>query len=600
MRLKRNNNFVVELRDKSNNKTNNKKNINNLDTPMKIYNYHNRVHMIQKRINQKVKDEQKNIEKNLSKITTNFQSLTSRNFYKDYKKFSDKYFQTTNLIDNVADKYHEKGYIIPNLNHDFFKVNPLLDSNINKLFISYLFNQNGKKIDYDEFYKTNKGIKYIKKLKNLISPEKSEEEKEYKKNKSKKKKLKNKKFKILKTESRQSKISEKGLIHIRNFHNYIINKESSNTKNKSSRNIVFYKYKGNINERYNNNKTNFSSFNKDKKSNIKRAKSINNTSTIFKTERNENKYDSYKDDLKIKNQLYLNLLTEKNKIRNSSDNSTLINNYTIINNIKNSSKYIKHLYINSENKLTDITDENNLDTPKNKLKEKIDIISQNKSSNTKPFSSNNTENNFSSNQKFRSSKTNSFLSFKIKEFSVNSKKSKNSTQSKKNIIIEYNNKNTSYPKIKHYSHSNNKNQNKKEKSNFDNVIKDASISSKDVKKMNLSEKKEVAINKIYKQLKAGKCENIEDKIKNYLYKTKKRNDNEVAYFIEKYDYKNLKSNFFELKRLINEKKISKKIERMYLNNHDYNRIEPLLSLLNNKEKKILRFENNISKIYNNS
>ena len=39
---------------------------------------------------------------------------------------------------------------------------------------------------------------------------------------------------------------------------------------------------------------------------------------------------------------------------------------------------------------------------------------------------------------------------------------------------------------------------------------------------------------------------------------------------------------------------------MYLNNHDYNRIEPLLSLLNNKEKKILRFENNISKIYNNS
>ena len=598
MKLKKSNNFINGLRENSNIKTNNKKNIYSLDTPMKIYNYHNRVHMIQKKINKKVKEEQKNIEKNLSKITTNFHSLTSRNFYKDYKKFSDKYFKTTNLIDNIADKYHEKGYIIPNLNHDFFKVNPLLDSNINKLFISYLFNQNGKKVNYEEFYEKNKGIKYIKKLIKLVTPEKNKEEKEHKKKKSKNKKLKHKKLKIQKTENRLTRVSENGLTYIRNIHNYTINKESSSRKNNSNRSIVIYNVKGNFNERYNKNKNNFSLFNKDRKSKINRSKSINNTSTVFKTERSENRYDTKRDSLNQENKLYLNLPTEQNKVRNSSNNLTLINTYTIINNIKNSSKNNKHLYLKEEKKSTNNTGEYILDTPQNKLKNKIDISSQNKSSNTKPFSSNNTEKNYSYNQKYQSSKANSFLSFKIKDFSSNSKKTKNSPQSKKNVIIEYNNKITSYPKIKHYTYYNNKN--KKENSKFDNVIKDASISSKNVKKLNLTEKKEGAINKIYKQLKAGKYENIENKIKNYLYKNKKLNDNEAEHYIKTHEYKNLKSNFFELKRYINEKKISKKIERIYLNNHDYNRIEPLLGLLNNKEKQILRFENHITKIYNNS
>ena len=598
MKLKKSNNFINGLRENSNIKTNNKKNIYSLDTPMKIYNYHNRVHMIQKKINKKVKEEHKNIEKNLSKITTNFHSLTSRNFYKDYKKFSDKYFKTTNLIDNIADKYHEKGYIIPNLNHDFFKVNPLLDSNINKLFISYLFNQNGKKVNYEEFYEKNKGIKYIKKLIKLVTPEKNKEEKEHKKKKSKNKKLKHKKLKIQKTENRLTRVSENGLTYIRNIHNYTINKESSSRKNNSNRSIVIYNVKGNFNERYNKNKNNFSLFNKDRKSKINRSKSINNTSTVFKTERSENRYDTKRDSLNQENKLYLNLPTEQNKVRNSSNNLTLINTYTIINNIKNSSKNNKHLYLKDEKKSTNNTGEYILDTPQNKLKNKIDISSQNKSSNTKPFSSNNTEKNYSYNQKYQSSKANSFLSFKIKDFSSNSKKTKNSPQSKKNVIIEYNNKITSYPKIKHYTYYNNKN--KKENSKFDNVIKDASISSKNVKKLNLTEKKEGAINKIYKQLKAGKYENIENKIKNYLYKNKKLNDNEAEHYIKTHEYKNLKSHFFELKRYINEKKISKKIERIYLNNHDYNRIEPLLGLLNNKEKQILRFENHITKIYNNS
>ena len=68
--------------------------------------------------------------------------------------------------------------------------------------------------------------------------------------------------------------------------------------------------------------------------------------------------------------------------------------------------------------------------------------------------------------------------------------------------------------------------------------------------------------------------------------------------LEKYNYKNLKANFRDLNKFINDNKISKKIERIYLNNNDYNRIESLLEQMNNKEKEISKFEGKITKIYN--
>jgi hypothetical protein len=170
MKLPKSKNTSKDIKANHNNKTHNKRNFEEFDTPTKIYEYQNRVHMIQRRINEKVKEEQKNIEKYLTKLNLNYQSLTSRNFYRNYQKFSKKYFKTTNLIDDIVEKYEHKGYIIPKLNHDFFKVNPLLDSNVNKLFISYLFNNNGEKINYEKFYKKNKGVKYMKKLKTFICP----------------------------------------------------------------------------------------------------------------------------------------------------------------------------------------------------------------------------------------------------------------------------------------------------------------------------------------------------------------------------------------------------------------------------------------------
>ena len=596
MNFSKSNNVTSEQKSKLNTKSRNIKSIDSFDNPMKIYEYQNRIHMIQIKINKKVKEEQKNIEKNLTKLKTSFHNLTSRNFYKNYQKFTEKYFKTTDLVENIAEKYHEKGYIIPKLNLDFSKVNPLLDSNVNKLFISYLFDRkDGEKINYEKLYKKNKGIKYMKKLEYFISPEKSEEkekekEKE-KKSKSKKHKKKQKKFRLSKNKIRRS---DTGLINLRNMRNYNINTETTNKKNNSSRSIQKYFYKGI-------NKTTNSLFNnKNDKNKINSSKSINNRSLTpsIKSERKNNKYDSHKINLKKKSGLHLNLSTDKSKAIYSSNNLALLNAFSLTNNIKTSSN-TNHIYLNSENKSTEKKDENSLDTPRSKTKDKINTSTQNKTSNTKPFSTNNTELNLSANNKIQSSKTKNLLSsFKTKEFSVNSKKEKNSNESKKIVINDYNSKNIIYPKLSRYSYK--YKNNPIESTKIDNISKDNRKTFTNPKNINSSVKKENAINRIYKQLKAGKYENIEKKMRNYLSKSKKMDENEVDCMIKKYQYKNVKSNFNELKKYINEKKISKKIERIYLNNHDYNRIEPLMNLLNTKEKEIFMFDNKISKIYNKS
>lgn len=587
--LKRNN-LAIDSKSKANNKSSVKKNIDKLDNPMKIYEYQNRVHMIQQKINQRVKEEQKYIEKNLTKIKSNFNNFTSRNFYRNYQKFSEKYFKTTDIIEDIAEKYHEKGYIIPKLSLNLSKVNPLLDSNSSKLFISYLFDRKkGEKVNYEKLYKKNKGLKYMNKLEDIIFPERAiERERQREKEKEKKKKLKKqrkkqKKYRLIENKMRKS---DTGLMYFRNNRNYHINTETLNKKTKSSRSIQKYYFK-------NNNKTSNSFYNsKNDKSQINRSKSINyqSPSPIIKKYRKDKKLDSNILNLKKKSDLHLNLTIEKTNVKNSSNNLSI---FSTTNNIQTNSN------IKLENKLTEKKDENSLDTPKNK--NKIDISSQNKSTNTKPFSSNNTESNFSSNQKVQSSKNNNFLlSFKIKEFSVNSKKEKNTSESKKIVINDFNSKYISNPKLSRYSYTFSLKNNQIENNKIDNYIKDEEKSTINSKKINLSERKEKSINRIYKQLKAGKYENIENKIRNYLSKTKKMEENEIDFMINKYEYKNVKSNYNELKKYIIDKKLNKKIERIYLNNHDYNRIEPLLNILNRKDKEILQFDNKISKIYNKS
>ena len=582
-------NSSTKLQEKRNKNSNNKNNIGSLDTPIKIYEYQNRVHMMQRRINQRVKEEQKNIEKQLSNFSTSFHNLTSRNFYRDYQKFSEKYFKTTNLIEDIAQKYEEKNYKIPNLNHDFFKANPLLDCNMNKLFISYLFNSNGEKIDVNKMYKSNKGIKYITKLKNFISPEKSEDniDNEIKNEK----KSKNIKMKILLKKKRKNnfpRIKSKSLMN-----NNLQNKIDISKKNKTSRNITIYKYKGILNGKLNK-LNNTGSFNKNNKINL--SKSRNSSSSSKPLERRENRYKSHRFNINEKDKLFLNIPNNQSKTRNSSNNLKLFNTtYNI--RINKFSQKDNHIYLNTEKISTNKTSECILETPKNKIQ--ISSSNQNKSTNnTKSYSIINNEkipSSSLSSKKISSYKSkNTLISLKIKDFSLNSKNNKNSKLIKDNKLNQTSTKITSYNKKGRKSYTYNSKKNIK----FENIIKGATISLSGAKKINLSESKEESIEHIYKSLKAGKYENMEYKIKNYLLNIKKADNDEVNSIIDKYQYKNLRTNFNEMKTCINNQNLGKKIEKLYLNNHDYNRIEPLMNKLKIKEKEIFQFENKISKIYN--
>ena len=568
---------------------NNDNNISLLDSPLKMYEYQNRIHMMQRRINEKVKEERKNIEKQLKNFSTNYISLTTRNFYRDYKKFSDKYFKTTNLIDDIAYKYEQKGYIIPNLNHDFFKVNPLLDSNVNKLYISYLFNSKGEKIDINKTYEKNKGVKYITKLKNFISPD------EEKDNLIKKKryKSKNKKIKILLNQKRISNIprqkSNSFLINL-NLKTFK-NKGDIKRKSNSSRNVDNYNFKrmlternANINMRY------INSYNKENKKNS--SKSLNSFSSSNKLLRNENRYHTQN-----KNKI----ISNDKKIRNSSNTLNSFKKNSIANNIKLSSKS-NHLYINTEKMSTNKTSVYLNVTPKNK----IQITSSNldkSTNNTKHYSlTNNNEEINSSKKIYENPKIKEPpLSFKVKEFSLNSKSSKKpitiiNNQSKKENIYQI----SSYSKKGIYPYII---KNKKDMIKVEKKIRKARISSSEKKKTYIIEEPInacVNIRHMYKKLKSGNYQNIENNIRNYLLHKKRMDINEVNSTIKKYDYKNLRANFYELNEFIEKQNLGKKIEKLYLNNLDFNRIEYLIDDLSKKEKEIFRFENKISKIYNKS
>ena len=372
-----------------------------------------------------------------------------------------------------------------------------------------------------------------------------------------------------------------------------------NNKNKSSNSINIVHYFDKKKYAYDN-QNNYSLFNKNTEKKIKSSKNLNIIIPDIKTKRNSGKHDSNENNLKIRTGLFLNITSERNQKKYSSNNLTLLSlNYNSNNNISNTTKTNTQMFLNTEKIADNKTKEYILDTPKVIDKNKLYINQKNISSyNTNPYSSSNKEDTFGLYKNIPNTKTkNSLKSFKIKEFSVNSKSDKISASSKKLIITEYNNKNIFTNKNFRYSYT----INKKEDENFkaENLFKDASISSENKKQID-SHKKEEDINQIYKQLKAGKCKNIEDKMKNYLFKTKKLDKREIDFILKKYEYKNIKSNFSELKKFISEKKISKKIERIYLNNHDYNRIEPLMNIMNNNDYKICKLESQITKIYNKS
>ena len=147
-----------------------------------INEYENIIKNKKRIINMKIKEEEKNIEKSLTKLShkinnINDSKLRNENqiFFKQYNQFSKKNFITVDsLVGDLSRIYSNKGYEIPNLNNNLFKINPLLENNASKMFLSNLFASKLKISNKKKLFNSNKSLAYLKKLEYLISPEKAE------------------------------------------------------------------------------------------------------------------------------------------------------------------------------------------------------------------------------------------------------------------------------------------------------------------------------------------------------------------------------------------------------------------------------------------
>ena len=202
------------------------------------------------------------------------------------------------------------------------------------------------------------------------------------------------------------------------------------------------------------------------------------------------------------------------------------------------------------------------------------------SNNTKPFSICN-ENSYISLKSKIDSRTKNSSSFNIREFSINSYKNKNN---------KYNDSNgkstTSSSKLKF--EENIKNHDKKTPLEF-RIGTPKKLFKND-------EEKENIIKNIYKKFNSGDIRDAENNIKLFLSEIKQFNEKEINEIMEKYNYQNINSNLQELKKIINDKEIERKSFRLYLRNNDYNRIEPLLKILSEKERQIMQLDKKNAKI----
>ena len=579
------------------------------DRILEMNEYQNMVKNKKKIINKRISEEEKNIENSLLKLNNKFNEITVsklRNENQDFIECYNKYSKTnlnkkSGLFQDLSQNYYSKENQIPNVYNNLFKINPLLDNNINKIYLSNLSLLNGKKVSKRKLLNSNKAIKYMKKLKNMISPEKDNEE-EKRKNMPPnliKQKLITKHIKIKEKNKKQQKIlthSIKNLLKMINNNNLNSLEEQSNPRtrnkseiiNKKEKEIYYDKlYNTNIidiksqiknekqwsNYKYNKLTTFYDSDSSINKRSINQNTTINIINNFYLDINKNNEYDlSYRK----KNKTFY---SKKIKIPKLNGLFSIESNTINLNNNKENELYIKTERKEAEgNKYI-------LNTPK--IIKNQSSSHEKSNNNTKAFSLSIENSSLSNRTKFENSKTKESSIQKIKEFTINSYKSK--------YINKFNQSNG----IKSCYSSSNK-------------LKTDLISKTDKKiplefkitspkrLFNIDDDKEKYIHNIYKSLNFGNLGNVEKDIKLYLSKIKKLNENEIKEIIDKYKSKNIKLNIQEMNKLIEEKDISNKIFRLYLNNNDYNRIEPLLTAINEKDKKLMKFDKIIVKTFINN
>ena len=544
---------------------------------LELKEYKNLVNNKKRLINLKILEEEKNLENSLSKITYKFNRIKvsklrneNQNFSNEYNSFSKKHFKTIDLlIKDLSDTYNNKGYQIPNLQNNLFKINPLLENRTNKIYLSYLSTLSQKESNKKKLYNSNKPIKYMKKLENIISPDTDNKEK--KKTKahmvSKRKNIK-KRYKTNVKEKKRTQIlnnSIKSLINlINNNMSNIDNQSYIKKRNKSE--VVIKK-----NKIYN-----AGIFNDIKNLHIDGQKNLSN-SNIKKNNSDKktimsNYYINHENDL-----IYKNYFKSTKKLIIPKLNGLFpLNSINKINNEGNDTLYLK------TERCTNKTKQYILNTPR--ILKKPNLSNEKSNNKTKAFSITNENSSLSYRSRVENSKTKESPYYKINEFTINSYKS--NTSNKFNQTTGKRSKYTSSNKI-----------NKKENLNR-RIPLEFKISSPKKLFKNDDDTKEKNINEIYKLFNNCNIKDSKNNIKLYLSKTKQLNENEINEIMTKYSYENNNLNLQELQKLINEKKISNKIFKLYLNNNDYNRIEPLLKTLNEKDEKIMQFDKKIARLSN--
>ena len=505
--------------------------------------YQNMVENKKSIINSKISEEEKNIENSLLKFTNKFNNITARHLRNENQQFLENYkqFSKTNLIkldslfQDLSQIYYNKGYKMPNINNnDLYKINPLLEKNPKKIFLSNLSllsrtkSNKRKKINLN----SNKVIRYMNKLERIITPENEEKKIKIKPLNLTQQKLIKKRIKIKEKNKSKNRIvtnSIKNLIKMINNNdlNNLDEQSYSRIRNKSEiikkdNNIYYNKlYNTNIitdiktkinkktivtNNAYNNLRNYY-----DSDSSINKISLKNNTINNYKLDRNNNN----ESDLSYR---------KNNKTFSSTQKYTMpkINGFDINN--KNNNKE-KELYLNTER-----NERKNqkyiLKTPK--------ILKQSSSheksnNNTKAFSLSIENSSLSNKTKINNSKTKESSINQIKEFTINSYKSK-------------------------YLNTFNKSIGKKRGHTPSKIIKTEMISKTD-KKIPLEfkilypkklfkndEDKENVVNNIYNSFNVGKIKDAEKNIKLYLSKIKKLNDTEINEIFDKYNYQNFKLN----------------------------------------------------------
>lgn len=544
---------------------------------LELKEYKNLVNNKKRLINLKILEEEKNLENSLSKITYKFNRIKvsklrneNQNFSNEYNSFSKKDFKTIDLlIKDLSDTYNNKGYQIPNLQNNLFKINPLLENRTNKIYLSYLSTLSQKESNKKKLYNSNKPIKYMKKLENIISPDTDNKEK--KKTKahmvSKRKNIK-KRYKTNVKEKKRTQIlnnSIKSLINlINNNMSNIDNQSYIKKRNKSE--VVIKK-----NKIYN-----AGIFNDIKNLHIDGQKNLSNSN--IKKNNSDKKTIMSNYSINHENDLiYKNYFKSTKKLIIPKLNGLFpLNSINKISNEGNDTLYLK------TERCTNKTKQYILNTPR--ILKKPNLSNEKSNNKTKAFSITNENSSLSYRSRVENSKTKESPYYKINEFTINSYKS--NTSNKFNQTTGKRSKYTSSNKI-----------NKKENLNR-RIPLEFKISSPKKLFKNDDDTKEKNINEIYKLFNNCNIKDSKNNIKLYLSKTKQLNENEINEIMTKYSYENNNLNLQELQKLINEKKISNKIFKLYLNNNDYNRIEPLLKTLNEKDEKIMQFDKKIARLSN--